>query len=528
MSSALKNIACNSIVDVLIYENNKYTVLSWRLHEDMSAGYGVLVPYKDKTIKGIVLGKTENISKTTARVRRTLQSLGPQTSRQLLNMISTVAKKNLSEVSDYYKLIVPKSYYSERMNPESFLTSESRSVKNENNTVNTNNNRRTHTPEPVLGSEVKIKPEKTSNIRIFNIIQPVEKKLLEETIKYIDKSLQYGQVLVLLPSLNYIENLYQKLPQKLKTTTIMLPRARYSEIENYVKNKTRVALGTRNNVLQYGIETATLIIVEENHIGHRYMSRPYVSTRVIAKERIAAGSEKLYYISSNPSPAVLTRNVKTLEIGYKGYNTKLVDLTELPYSERTSPKTILAEIKKLKKNKKILKIAYYNTISKRETALQKNIQAVTLNFKNPHAQEMYDVIIIDNIDKILEKPTLQPGCEARRHINSALNQVDPSGLIVIITSHKTHPILQSYVQKNQLLGLKWQHNQARKYNLPPYGKIVVLESKHKKHPQSITKEFHGGLETKDKKSYIAVFKNAEYENYKMAYKKNNKILPKIF
>jgi hypothetical protein len=226
------------------------------------------------------------------------------------------------------------------------------------------------------------------------------------------------------------------------------------------------------------------------------MTKPHISSKVIIKERLEPQGNKLIYISSNTGLSILTKNVKTIEKTYKGYNVKLVDLTELPYSERVNPRTILSIINNYKKKTTNITVGYINAINPKINKLAENLNAEKLS-----KLKQYDLIILENIDKIIERPTLKPGYEVKKYINSIINNLKPEGTLIVETQYLTHPVLQAYEEKNHTKGLQWQHSKAKQYMLPPYGKVIQIETKNKRPLQNLGENLHGGLESKDKKKY---------------------------
>jgi primosomal protein N' len=474
-----------SLVTVLIYVDKQYKTLVWTLGEESAQGDGVVVPYKETAVNGVILGESNKNIKT----KIVKQNLGPQTSSIILEKIVKISEKYGCELESLYKLILPHQYYS-----YSTKTASNDSIQSVGDKI------------------VNRKISKNTETSILNVVQPIEEKIEGTVIEYIKENYKNGQILIILPSVEKIEKLEQQLPYSLKKETVRLDKkSNYDTILKYVKNEKKIALGTRNNVLQYCENLQTIIVVETEHVGHKLMSKPYLESKILAKERLESLNNKLIYICSNPGVGVLTKNVKTIEKPYKGYNVKLIDLTELPYMERENPKTILTEIKK-----KIasladvggLNIGHYNAIGYKVSKL-----GVNLGCEKIQENKKYDIIILENIDRILETPTLQPGYEARKHLIKALNSMKNNGMLIVVTKYKTHPILQSYETKTHLQGLSWQHSQAKKYSLPPYGKIIKIETKNKTQLKNLKNRFHGGLLSKDKQIYLAVVPNEEYLNY---------------
>lgn len=125
-----------------------------------------------------------------------------------------------------------------------------------------------------------------------------------------ERLISKGQVLILCPSVNMVEEV---LAQFASGAARLDSKARAGAWNGWRTGTVKVGIGTRSAALYSASKLDGIIVVDEEHPGHREASTPYTHSRQVSQIRARLHKCHLSYISGSPSPQAM-RGTKVLTV----------------------------------------------------------------------------------------------------------------------------------------------------------------------------------------------------------------------
>lgn len=322
-----------------------------------------------------------------------------------------------------------------------------------------------------------------------------------------------GQVLVLCATKEMVRKVYSEFESGAARLDVVPKKEDLSAWNGLVEGSVRIGIGTRASALWTGQNLVGVVVVDEDHPGHREVAMPYTSARDVAAKRTSALDIGLVLLSRNPSPAALGAGVKISVVGPAWPRTTILARSARARWDPELPRG-LGAILEGAIGKEVLVVAG-SSRSKRRCGSCKNVWwcETCLRGSCEHCSEICpkcasedtliigwdvaksarvtgmervvapreiasaspaDVVVLLDIDSWLSMAELVPGRVASDRILEAAHLVRTGGHLVIVTCEPMGELLAVLV-KGDLLGLArrtWE--QAKAEALPPFGRQITI------------------------------------------------------
>lgn len=150
-----------------------------------------------------------------------------------------------------------------------------------------------------------------------------------------------GQILVLCPTSPMVTRVMALLAGGAARLDSRAPRGAWA---GFCAGTVRVGVGTRAAALYSAAALGAIVVVEEDHPGHRESRQPHTHARDIANSRTRALRIPLSLISANPTPQALGAGVDVVPVGRRADwpRTRLINRASLDPLERWAPPQLKA------------------------------------------------------------------------------------------------------------------------------------------------------------------------------------------
>ena len=326
---------------------------------------------------------------------------------------------------------------------------------------------------------------------------------------------QKGQVLILCPSKEVVRQVQAEFTSGSARLDVVPKKDELSAWNGFVAGTVRIGVATRAGALWAGADLAGIVVVDEDHPGHREVTTPYTSARDVAAKRTKANGAALVLLSHNPSPSGLGADVKIVVVGKEWPTTTVVTRKVRQRWTPEMPGGLSAIIAKHEaKESEILVVAGTSRSSRRcsvcrltwrcevcesgscehcepncvkcgaedvliigwdavKSARVTGVERVIVPSAMSGADKA-DLVVLLDVDPWLGMAELVPGRVASNRILEAARLVRPGGELVMVTCSPEDELL-ALLAKGDLIGLaRRTWSQAREEALPPFGRQVTI------------------------------------------------------
>lgn len=308
-----------AVVDVIVDGATRLGPLSYRVPSgmDLPPGTAVKVPFGNRTAYGFVLG-AGTPSKAT---RDVLETYGKRVTAAELDLVATIADRHLCHVSTIAARLAPrdgKSAAPLQPGPPRLAPNLPRPAGLAG--LGTNRRRRFYICAPLVS-------------------QPVV--AAREALRLADG----GQVLVLCPTVEAVDAVMACFTSGAVRLDAAAARGSWGA---FAQGTATVGVGTRSAALYSADRLAGIVVVEEDHPGHRERHQPHTHARDLAAERATRFGCALVLIGSNPTAMGLGAKVKAFPVGGPSDwpRMTLVDRNDLVPEERALPPVLVSAVQR--------------------------------------------------------------------------------------------------------------------------------------------------------------------------------------
>jgi primosomal protein N' len=474
-------------VHVLVDQAERLGELSYICEAPVQIGDAVEVPFGSRVKRGIVTGVGDQEKAT----RSVLRVYGQRSSPSLVRIARSVASSNLCDFTTVVKRLGPTT---KRGNPP--LDSGPVLVRDGTTFDDIG---RDSTDSAIPRRIVAVAPS-VSQTRLAAL----EAQELSSG----------GQVLVLCPTKEMVTQVLAEFESGAGRLDRVPKGDDPSAWAGLLAGTVQIGVGTRAAALWAVKALAGIVVVDEDHPGHREMSMPYTSARDVAAKRTRVEDANLVLLSSNPSPSGLGSDVKLSVVGATWPETVVLSrssrrryLPELPRGlpalleearARSADILIVAGGVKSKRRclacKAVWKCEECGSGSCVHTAeacptcgsedtlitgwdVAKTSRVSGETAASPSAlrgHKSCDLVVLFDVDPWLGVAELVPGRAAADLILEAGRKVRRGGRLVLVTCEPHDELLELLV-KGDLRGIsKRTWTAAKNGGLPPFGRQVTL------------------------------------------------------
>lgn len=334
-----------------------------------------------------------------------------------------------------------------------------------------------------------------------------------------------GQILIVCPTVQMVEDV---LGQFVSGAARLDSKARAGAWNGWRTGTVTVGVGTRTAALYSALLLDGIIVVDEEHPGHREASVPYTHSRQIAKTRAELHRCSLTFIASAPSCQSLhgTKVLPVAKYSKLWPNIVTVDRAQLHPSLTRNPPLV----EKLMKNTSLTNyIVADNQDSRRlcgrcktpspcQTCDKKYcehpVESPCLTCGSggfmwvgwgedrlKHTYKKHKIIKLKDVDTISSEPVRlivpnfenivkSSGLSVKQNSLSSIIRVigaaGRAGEVVIVHSGSVDPLLETIRKRDTLPYIKNMWTDARKEGLPPFGVILTVKTGRKAAPNTST------------------------------------------
>lgn len=481
------------VVDVLVDGFGRLGPLSYYVPEGMEApvGYAVQVPFGKRTATGLVIGPGNR-----SRARKHLDTVwGPRTGLGDLEAAQEVAEDQLASLPSVSARLAPTHHKGDTPLQVGPLRLAHRSAI-------------TYEVPADVGRVVLLRPPLVAAAQVA----AVEAVRLGQT----------GQVLILCPTTLLVEQVLNQFQDGAVRLDAKAPRGAWPAFRD---GKAPVGVGARGAVWYAGANLAGIILVEEQHEGHREPSTPRHHARVVAEARVRAHRASLTLISANPSPAGVgcVQQVVPVHAAREWPATRLHDSSRDADRSPDLPYRVRAEITAAAKTSTPL-VVVSDSVSRRCTTCfadrscrgcrnlkvgcvhepqvpcphcgqhgtrilgfdASRLDNVLGNKARPVKQAdlpkftNVGLVVIPDLDSRLSLPSLTPYARVADLIVDASTAAGQAGRVVGVTHGEGHPMLKLLLGRHdQFTAARMTYEHAKKLQLPPFGRLAFVRAKTK-------------------------------------------------
>lgn len=476
-------------VDVLCDGSGRLGPLSYRVPEGLKvrSGDAVHVPFGRREVHGVVLGPGDPAKAT----RDVLDVFGRRTHQRELAVVDTLARRHFSD----------RRTLAARLSPP--------------------NGRGAHPLDP---GPVRLRDD-VASISLRETARAPRRYLLRAPLvdpvalaaREATRLAATGQVLVLCPTVALVEEI---LAQFASGTARVDKAAEPGAWRGLVEGTLPVAIGTRSAALYSAANLAGIVVVEEDHPGHREERQPYTHAREVALARAQRSNLALSLIGAAPSPPALA-GVRVVPVGTKRDwpRIKIVDRNDFPPHAQLVPPPILAALERARRAGKTPAVLTVRTQSRRRCSrcgIERPCRdcqpkdAACKHNPNPcpscgeirtrmtgwDARRLTELLgeplvatglaglpelddtgctVVFDIDAALSMPSMYPEELATYQLVAAASSAGRGGTLWVPTRNPQHPLLcDLLVRRDQVSAARRAWSGAKQAGLPPFERMVKV------------------------------------------------------
>lgn len=297
-----------------------------------------------------------------------------------------------------------------------------------------------------------------------------------------------GQVLVLCPTTDAVA----RTMAHLASGAVRLDAAgRPGSWKSFASGTAAVGVGTRAACLYSAPELAAVVVVDENHPGHRERAQPYTHARDVAVARADAAGAQLVLVSSAPSVRALAAKVKTFPVGgvRDWPEVHVVDVSaedpaeRLPGAVRRAmgrrPAVVVvddAPVHVCARCRALVGDGPCGTCGD-EGRRQVNWDAERARSVLPHADHTTvdalvegegRTVLVPQFDSVLRRPGLAPEAWPMHVFTRAARAAGPRGAVVLVVRDTSHPLLEDLRRRDLVAQARRTWESGRTEGLPPF------------------------------------------------------------
>jgi primosomal protein N' len=308
-----------AVVDIIVDGASRLGPLSYRVPPGMvlQPGAAVKVPFGKRTAYGFVLGP----GSATKATRDVLESYGKRVTAAELDVVRTIADRHLCQVSTIAARLAPREgKAAQPLEPGPVQLAR-------------------NLPRPAGIADLD-----TNRRRRFYVCAPLVSQPAVAAREALRIS-EAGQVLVLCPTVESVDAVMACFASGAVRLDAAAPRGSWGA---FAQGSAAVGVGTRAAALYSADRLAGIVVVEEDHPGHRERHQPHTHARDLAAERAARFGSALVLIGSNPTAMGLGAKVKAFPVGGPGDwpRLTLIDRNDLVPEERALPPALVRAVAK--------------------------------------------------------------------------------------------------------------------------------------------------------------------------------------
>lgn len=313
-----------------------------------------------------------------------------------------------------------------------------------------------------------------------------------------------GQVLVLCPTSVLVEEV---LTMFSSGAARLDSSAASGAWRGFVEGTIQVGIGTRSAMMFSAPSLSAIVVLEADHIGHRSVRQPYVTSTEAALTRSSLLGVKFFGTGLLPSATVLARTklCSATPAGFKHPQVTVHARRQGP-ARRIIPVSAQIEIEHaLRRNARVAVVT-------RDTRKRKCVQCraewgvtdvACPKCSSPHASSSgwdpsrlatffsapvkavaiedvfklkdIDLLVLADIDHVASRPSLTPEFDTMAHVLRAAQALSDTGVIVLVSDEQdvpqTYAALASGVPRNMA---RLVYASARSAALPPFKTMVTL------------------------------------------------------
>lgn len=321
---------------------------------------------------------------------------------------------------------------------------------------------------------------------------------------------QGGQVLILCPTTALVERVLSRITEGAVRLDAKAARGEWAAFR---AGSAPVGVGTRSAAWYAPEKLAAIIVVEEQHPGHREQTAPRHHAREVAMARTQAQNIPLIMTSRNPTPAAMGSGAKVHTVqaqGQPGWPSMRIH-NESQDTVRSSdlPLEIEALLEEAAKTSRPLVVVGGRSTRRCmgcfvERAKPKStsdrcrecgdIATRVLGYDKDRIRDLFGkrvtpvlpheidkhrnvgLVVITDLSVMLSHPDLNPYHRAVDAIVSSAAAAGPTGEVVAVVRDPEHPVLRILFELRDQLGIaKRSYRTAQRLQLPPFGKLVQLQ-----------------------------------------------------
>lgn len=301
-----------------------------------------------------------------------------------------------------------------------------------------------------------------------------------------------GQVLVLCPtsdSAERVASLFQSGAARLGTG------APDGSWKGFGDGTVRVGVGTRTAALYSAENLSGIVVVEEDHPGHKERSQPYTNARDLAISRSITFGCALTLLSSCPTPRALGGKLKAFSVGspadwpeIKVVNTQNDDpMAPLPQSVQRlvakrdalmvvepAPAFVCRRCGSLRcdvgSNESCphcgeASVRQVNWDTKRASSAMSDLRTCTADELQ---EETANTIVLPDFEGLLRRPSLLPESWAAHMAVRACRSAGRKGRVVLMVRSSDHPLLKDLTERDLMSQARRSWETAKQTGLAPF------------------------------------------------------------
>lgn len=320
-----------------------------------------------------------------------------------------------------------------------------------------------------------------------------------------------GQVLILCPTSAMVERVLSRITSGVVRLDAKAARGEWAAFRD---GSAPVGVGTRAAAWYAPEKLSAIIVVDEQHPGHREQSAPRHHARDVATARSKALNIPLVLTSRNPSPIAMGCGTKVYTVSPREKNGwPLMEIHDETLDNVRSPDLpyeVKAELEEAAVDGQPLVVVVGGRATRRctgcftERRKPKNtsdrcpecgdLATRVIGYDKERILELFDdtvtpvlpneldkhtdagLVVITDVSVMLARPDLNPYHQAVDTILAAAGAAGTQGKVVALVRDATHPVLRILFEMHDQLGIaKRSYKTAQRLHLPPFGKMVRLQ-----------------------------------------------------
>lgn len=498
---APSNAPVRGAADVLCDGTGRIAILSYQVPRELTVrpGDAVDVPFGKRTVRGMVLGPGDP-----GKATRPIAAVhGKRATPAELALARTVARHHFSDLATVYRRLAPTTG---RGGPAL-----------DAGPVHTHN-----LPAPRLRGDLRAARRLLLRAPLLDpaALAAAEAARIHHATG--------GQVLILAPTAELVTDVLTHFATGAARLDGKGPKGAWL---GFAAGTVTIGVGTRAAAMYSPERLGGIVVVEEDHPGHREARQPYTHARDLASARTRAHKAHLSLISAQPTPAALGAGVAVITAGTRTDwpTLRVIDRSRLDPVTRMAPPQLKAAIDRalraghapvvlvqrkeatrrcpscsaerpcpqctssLCRHRDPLPCPHCNhTAPARITGwdaervtdlLGTHVRTVTL-------AELTDtrdagLVILFDLDAATSVRELIPDTLATTVIIAAATAAGAAGTVLALTDHAEHPLIDDlFTRRDQAAVAVRALENARTADLPPFGRVVTVHCGQKKEPDT--------------------------------------------